>query len=136
MFDIGFGELLVIGAVALVVLGPERLPKVARTVGALVGRAQRFAASVKADLDRDLAKGELAALEAELRQEGEALRRELHAPLIEAQQALTIAPEPPPAAVMPSAAAAEVPPPAPPYDERQLDLFDAPVVDAVQRDRR
>lgn len=53
MFDVSFGELLLIGAVALVVLGPERLPTVARTVGALVGRAQRFVASVKADIQQE-----------------------------------------------------------------------------------
>ncbi|WP_199052157.1 Sec-independent protein translocase protein TatB [Aquitalea sp. ASV15] len=50
MFDISFGEILLIGIVALVVLGPERLPTVARTLGALVARAQRFVASVKADI--------------------------------------------------------------------------------------
>lgn len=50
MFDISFGELLIVGVVALIVLGPERLPTVARTIGALVGRAQRFVASVKSDI--------------------------------------------------------------------------------------
>lgn len=53
MFEISFGELLLIGVVALVVLGPERLPTVARTIGALVGRAQRFVASVKADIQHE-----------------------------------------------------------------------------------
>ena len=48
MFDIGFSELVVIGIVALVVLGPERLPKVARTAGHLFGRFQRYVAGVKA----------------------------------------------------------------------------------------
>ncbi len=47
MFDIGFSELMVIGVVALVVIGPERLPKVARTAGHLMGRMQRYVASVK-----------------------------------------------------------------------------------------
>ncbi len=54
MFDIGFSELLLIGIVALVVIGPERLPKVARTVGLLLGRAQRYVATVKADLHREM----------------------------------------------------------------------------------
>lgn len=47
-----FGEILLIGVVALVVLGPERLPVVAKTLGALVGRAQRFVATVKADIQQ------------------------------------------------------------------------------------
>lgn len=53
MFDIGFSELLVIGVVALVVIGPEKLPRVARTVGHLMGRAQRYVADVKADIARE-----------------------------------------------------------------------------------
>ena len=93
MFDIGFGELIVIGAVALVVLGPERLPTVARTIGALVGRAQRFVASVKADLDQELHQTELAKIEAELRAEGQALHNTIHqdviAPMQQARSELT-----------------------------------------------
>lgn len=53
MFDIGFSELVVIGVVALVVVGPERLPKVARTAGHLFGRFQRYVGGVKADLRRE-----------------------------------------------------------------------------------
>jgi len=59
MFDIGFAELLVIGVVALLVIGPERLPRVARTAGMWLGRARRFVGSVKADIDRELAAEEL-----------------------------------------------------------------------------
>lgn len=59
MFDIGFWELLVIGVVALLVIGPEQLPRVARTAGMWVGRARRFVGSVKADIDRELAAEEL-----------------------------------------------------------------------------
>ena len=54
MFDIGFSELLVIGVVALIVIGPERLPRVARTIGHLMGRMQRYVADVKADIDREV----------------------------------------------------------------------------------
>ena len=50
MFDIAFSELLIIGIVALVVIGPERLPKVARTVGHLLGRMQRYVSDVKSDI--------------------------------------------------------------------------------------
>ncbi|HBH35848.1 MAG TPA: twin-arginine translocase subunit TatB [Gammaproteobacteria bacterium] len=59
MFDIGFWELSVLGVVALLVIGPERLPGVARTVGAWVGRGKRFISSVKADIDQELRTDEL-----------------------------------------------------------------------------
>ncbi len=59
MFDIGFWELTIIGVVALLVIGPERLPRVARTAGLWLGRARRFVSSVKADIDRELAADEL-----------------------------------------------------------------------------
>lgn len=59
MFDVGFSELIVIGVVALVVIGPERLPKVARTVGVLVGRLQRYVSQVKADINREMEAAEL-----------------------------------------------------------------------------
>lgn len=88
MFDISLGELMVIGAVSLVVIGPEKLPKVARTVGMLIGRAQRFTANVKADLDREIAQGELARLEAEMRSQGESIRNSIHQPFSEAKAAL------------------------------------------------
>jgi sec-independent protein translocase protein TatB len=59
MFDIGFSELLVIGVVALLVIGPERLPRVARTVGHLMGRMQRYVSDVKADINREIELEEL-----------------------------------------------------------------------------
>ena len=55
MFDIGFWELAIIGVVALLVIGPERLPQVARTAGLWLGRARRFVSTVKADIDREIA---------------------------------------------------------------------------------
>ena len=54
MFDIGFWELSLIGIVVLLVVGPERLPAVARTVGKYVGRANRFIANVKDDISKEL----------------------------------------------------------------------------------
>ncbi len=54
MFDFGFSELMVVMVVALVVIGPERLPKVARTLGHLWGRGQRYVNNVKADIERDM----------------------------------------------------------------------------------
>ncbi len=65
MFDIGFSELLVIGIVALVVIGPERLPKVARTVGILFGRLQRYVSQVKSDISREMEMAELGKVKTE-----------------------------------------------------------------------
>ena len=59
MFDVGFWELTVIAVVALLVIGPERLPKVARTAGHWLGRGRRFVASVKADIDKEIQAEEL-----------------------------------------------------------------------------
>jgi sec-independent protein translocase protein TatB len=59
MFDLGFSELMVIALVALVVIGPERLPRVARTLGHLAGRLQRYVADVKADINREVELDEL-----------------------------------------------------------------------------
>ncbi len=66
MFDIGFSELVVIGVVALVVIGPERLPKTARTVGHLFGRLQRYVNDVKADINREMELDELRKLQREM----------------------------------------------------------------------
>ena len=59
MLDLGFSEMMVIAVVALVVLGPERLPKVARTLGQWVGRMQRYVSDVKADINREMELEEL-----------------------------------------------------------------------------
>ena len=59
MFDIAFSELVVIALVALIVIGPERLPKVARTAGILLGRLQRYVNDVKADINREIQVEEL-----------------------------------------------------------------------------
>lgn len=65
MFDIAFSELLLIGVVALVVIGPERLPKVARTAGHLFGRLQRYVSQVKADINREMDMSELSKVRTE-----------------------------------------------------------------------
>ena len=54
MFDIGFSELMVIGVVALIVIGPEKLPRLARTLGHLAGKLQRYVSDVKADINREI----------------------------------------------------------------------------------
>jgi sec-independent protein translocase protein TatB len=66
MFDIGFSEILVIAVVALIVIGPERLPGVARTLGHLFGRMQRYVNDVKADIQREIELDELKKLRKEV----------------------------------------------------------------------
>lgn len=68
MFDIGFSELLVIGLVALIVIGPERLPKVARTAGQWLGKLNRYVSQVKQDIDRDIKLEELRKMQQEMRE--------------------------------------------------------------------
>ncbi len=68
MFDIGFTELMIIGVVALIVIGPERLPRVARTAGHLIGRLQRYVADVKADISREADLDELRKTKDEVQQ--------------------------------------------------------------------
>ena len=62
MFDIGFSELVVIALIALIVLGPQRLPEVARTAGKWIGQVRRFIGNVKQDLDREMRQEELSEL--------------------------------------------------------------------------
>ena len=64
MFDIGASELFVIGVVALIVIGPERLPRVAKTLGHLFGRLQRYVSEVKSDINREIELDELRKLKA------------------------------------------------------------------------
>lgn len=59
MFDVGFFELLLIGVVTLLVVGPERLPKLARTAGMWLGRGRRFINSVREDIDKEVKAAEL-----------------------------------------------------------------------------
>ncbi len=66
MFNFSFPELFLIAVIALVVLGPERLPKVARTLGHLFGRAQRYASEVKAEINKEMAMDELRKTQAEV----------------------------------------------------------------------
>lgn len=68
MFDVAFSELVVITVVALIVIGPERLPKVARTLGALTGRMQRYVAQVKEEVNREVRFQELQQLQQEIQE--------------------------------------------------------------------
>ncbi|OJW47729.1 MAG: twin arginine-targeting protein translocase TatB [Thiobacillus sp. 65-1059] len=71
MFDIGFTELIVIGVVALIVIGPERLPKVARTAGHLYGRMQRYVSSVKSDISHEMELDEIRRVGVEIKNSAE-----------------------------------------------------------------
>ncbi len=77
MFDIGFSELVVIGVVALVVIGPERLPKVARTLGVLFGRMQRYVTQVKSDISREMEMAELGKVKTEFESAARSFKSEV-----------------------------------------------------------
>ena len=138
MFDIGFSEIVVIGVVALVVIGPERLPKTARTVGLLFGRLQRYVNDVKADISREMELDELRRLSREMQGAAHDLEqsvrtaandvatgvRNVETELNQAAQQAIDAPAPDKA---PSTAPAQVPPPAaaePPPRQAALPGFD------------
>jgi sec-independent protein translocase protein TatB len=74
MFDIGFSELILIGLVALVVVGPKRLPVATRTIGALLGRAQRYVNDVKSDIQRQVDLEELRKVQAQVQNVGEQIQ--------------------------------------------------------------
>ncbi len=59
MIDFGFDKIALVGAIALLVIGPEKLPRVARTVGHMIGKAQRYVADVKAEVNRTIELEEL-----------------------------------------------------------------------------
>lgn len=68
MFDVGFWELAIIGVVALVIVGPERLPGLARTAGLWIGKARRMVSDVKRDIDRELKASEMAEIKKDIDQ--------------------------------------------------------------------
>jgi len=75
VFDIAFSEIAVIAVVALVVIGPERLPKVARTLGHMFGRLQRYVNDVKADINREIELDELRKLKGEVQSAAQEIER-------------------------------------------------------------
>jgi len=95
MFDVAFSEMLVIAIVALIVIGPEKLPKVARTLGSLMGRLQRYVSAVKADVDRELRNEALMKMHADVQQgiadvssEINQQAQQIQAPVVEATKAV------------------------------------------------
>ncbi|WP_153109619.1 Sec-independent protein translocase protein TatB [Propionivibrio limicola] len=88
MFDIAFSELIVIGIVAIVVIGPERLPKVARTAGHLLGRLQRYVHDVKTDISREMQLDELKKMQAQVQESARQLEHSINAEVTQAQAGL------------------------------------------------
>src|SRR5438270_10241633 len=82
MIDLGIEKMMVIGAVALIVIGPEKLPRVARTVGHLIGKAQRYVADVKAEVNRSVELEELKKMKGQFedaaRDVGQTVSNEIH----------------------------------------------------------
>jgi sec-independent protein translocase protein TatB len=88
MFDFGFSKLLLIGIVALVVIGPERLPRVARTLGVLYGRLQRYVTQVKADISREMDVAELNKVKTEFESAARSFQADVEAKVAEAEQGI------------------------------------------------
>ena len=90
MFDIAFSELLVIAIVALIVIGPEKLLKVARTLGALTGRMQKYMAQIKEEVNRESRFAELQKLQEEIKSATNATRTKLQPSMNEIGQNLQL----------------------------------------------
>jgi len=94
MFDVSLSELMVIGVVALVVIGPERLPKVARTAGLLLGRLQRYVSDVKADINREIQLDELKKLQQQVTEQVTSLEASVTHEMREVETSVNAAVEP------------------------------------------
>ena len=88
MIDFGFDKLALIGAVALIVIGPEKLPRVARTVGHFVGKAQRYVADVKAEVNRSIELEELQKMKREFETAAQDVQQTVHREMSEASGAV------------------------------------------------
>ena len=78
MLDLGISKMALIGAVALIVIGPEKLPRVARTVGTLLGKAQRYVSDVKAEVNRAMDLDELKKMKESVEEAGREVEKGLH----------------------------------------------------------
>jgi sec-independent protein translocase protein TatB len=137
MFDIGFSELMIVAVVALIVIGPERLPKVARTLGHLFGRMQRYVSDVKADISREMELDELRKLQGSMQDAARSIEQSVTREISETQTELNkiadvatpVAEAPPPDAAEASPAdpsEAAQPPAAKPQLELGLDSAPQP----------
>jgi sec-independent protein translocase protein TatB len=87
MIDFGFDKIALIGAVALIVIGPEKLPRVARTVGTLMGKARRYVADVKAEVNRSIELEELQKMKSQFEDAARDVEQTVHREVNDAQQA-------------------------------------------------
>lgn len=122
MFDVSLSELMVIGIVALVVIGPERLPRVARTAGHLLGRLQRYVGQVKSDISREMQLDDLKKFQQQMTEQAGEIKasisgvgKEMSQELSQVESTLNQSLSPPPAVVPPQGgdAASNAVPPAP-----------------------
>lgn len=104
MFDVSFTELMVIGVVALIVIGPERLPRVARTVGHLLGRFQRYVSTVKSDINREMHLEDLRKFEEQMKSSARNFETQMNAEVraVEASVSTSVASETASSAVPPA----------------------------------
>ena len=78
MFDVAFSEMVLVAVVALIVIGPERLPKAARTIGHLIGRMNRYVNDVKADINREMEVDELRKFKEEFQDAAQSIEQTIH----------------------------------------------------------
>ncbi len=95
MIDFGFDKIALISAVALIVIGPEKLPSVARTVGTLIGKAQRYVADVKAEVNRSIELEELKKMKTEFEDAAKNVERTVSSEIQQTTNDLNAAWEPP-----------------------------------------
>lgn len=121
MFDFAFSEMLMIALVALVVIGPERLPKVTRTIGTMLGRMQRYVNDVKAEVEREMRLEELKKLQISVEEQARSIEHSVKTEMNEAEHSMRKLADD--AALEPPASAAAPPgtSPASP-DQGQLEL--------------
>lgn len=89
MIDFGFDKIALIGAVALIVIGPERMPKVARTVGHLLGKAQRYVADVKAEVNRSMELEQLNKMKGEFEQAASSVQQDVAGSIYQASAGIS-----------------------------------------------
>src|SRR6476661_8610726 len=115
MIDLGIEKMMVIGAVALIVIGPEKLPRVARTVGTLIGKAQRYVADVKAEVNRSIELEELKKMKETVETAAREVESSVHGSVSEIERQLNDAASG--ISTYPSADAGILPAPEPVYPE-------------------
>lgn len=124
MFDVGLTELMVIAMVALVVIGPERLPKVARTAGLLLGRLQRYVSDVKSDINREMQLDELKKMQQQMTDQVKGLEASVTHEMREVESSVNTA-------IAPLAADTAVPPAPTPEIVPGVDAAPIPVSEAA-----